>query len=130
MRYKFDPHKQLIVAKAKLLGPAGDIVIEMALDTGASSTLIGWHALQLVGYNANDAVEQVEMTTGSGIEHVPRIKVRRIEAFGKRRIGLGVVGHTLPKSASVDGLLGLDFLRECRLTIDFLKSTVKIDWRV
>ncbi len=127
MSFSFDPHRQLVIGKTRLLGPAGTIVIQMALDTGASSSLIGWHALKLVGDDLGDAFEQVEMTTGSGVERVPRIKVRRIEAFGRRRIGLGVVGHTLPKSASIDGLLGLDFLRKCRLTIDFRKRLVKID---
>jgi len=66
--YKFDPRRQLIVARAKLLGPSGDIVVQMALDTGASSSLIGWHALQLVGYDPDDAFEHVEMTTASSVE--------------------------------------------------------------
>jgi hypothetical protein len=30
-----------------------------------------------------------------------------------------VLGHTLPPSAGVDGLLGLDFLRGQSLTLDF-----------
>ena len=127
MSYRFDPGRPLIVARVKLFGPAGDTTVGLALDTGATSSLIGWHALELVGYEPTDAFEHVEMTTGSGIEQVPKIKLKRIEAFGKRRLGLGVVGHTLPLSASLDGLLGLDFFRKSRLLIDFRKNTVQVD---
>jgi len=125
--HKFDPNRQLVVVKTKLIGPAGDTLVQLAVDTGASSTLIGWHALAIVGYAPSDAFEQVEMITGSGVEKVPRIKAKRIEALGKRRLGLGIVGHTLPPSATIDGLLGLDFFRKSRLTIDFRKNLVKID---
>jgi predicted aspartyl protease len=125
--YKFDSRRQLIIARARLVGPKGEIMVQMALDTGASSSLVGWRALQLVGYAPGDAVGHVDMTTGSGVESAPKIKVRRIEALGKRRVGLAIIGHTLPPSASVDGLLGLDFFRRRRLTIDFRKSTLSVD---
>jgi hypothetical protein len=50
-----------------------------------------------------------------------------LEALGKRRRGMEIVAHSLPKGASVDGLLGLDFLRRTKLTIDFRKYVVKLD---
>lgn len=37
-----------------------------------------------------------------------------------------VVGMTLPPSASVDGLLGLDFLRDPCLTIDFRRGKIEL----
>ena len=127
MSVKFDPNKQLIVVRTRIIGPAGDTMIHLALDTGASSTVIGWDALALVGYQLADAYCHVEMTTGSGTELVPKIKLQQIETLGKRRRSLGVVAHSLPSTASVDGLLGLDFFRRLRLTVDFRKNTVKLD---
>lgn len=67
------------------------------------------------------------MTTGSGVVEAAQFKVKRLEALGKRRMGLLVIGHTLPESASVVGLLGLDFFRNKRLTIDFRKHFVQVD---
>lgn len=110
-----------------LVGPSDEVAIDMAIDTGATTTLIGWDALEFVGYQASDAIETVPMTTGSGVVHAPKLKVKRIEALGKRRRGLAVVGHTLPVTASVHGLLGLDFFRKTRLTIDFRKNLVIVD---
>jgi predicted aspartyl protease len=124
--YRFDPDEQLIVVNARIVGPAGDVMIRLALDTGASSTLIAWNSLKLAGYEPAHAFCHVEMTTGSGTEIVPKIKLKQIESLGKRRRGLGVVAHDLPPTASVDGLLGLDYFRKLHLTIDFRKSSVTL----
>jgi predicted aspartyl protease len=124
--FKFDPTKQLIVVKARIIGPKSDLTIDLALDTGASSTLIGWEALRFIGFAVHDASSHVEMTTGSGTEVAPKIKLDQMRALGKRRHGLEVVAHTLPSNASVDGLLGLDFFSKSRLTTDFRKFLVKL----
>jgi hypothetical protein len=59
------------------------------------------------------------VTTGSGVKYVPRLLVDKMVVLGQERTDLPVLCHTLPPSASVDGLLGLDFLRGQSLTIDF-----------
>lgn len=51
------------------------------------------------------------MTTGSGVEFAPRVTLDRVMALGYQRSGFPVLGHTLPPSAGVDGLRGLDFFR-------------------
>jgi hypothetical protein len=45
--------------------------------------------------------------------------LQRLTALGRERLGFPVLGHTLPPSAGVDGLLGVDFFRGLVLTIDF-----------
>ena len=42
------------------------------------------------------------------------------------RFGLPVLGYTLPASASVSGLLGLDFLRNRVLTLDFRAGQITL----
>jgi hypothetical protein len=37
-----------------------------------------------------------------------------------------VLSHTLPSSATIDGLLGLDFLRGQMLSIDFRQALVSL----
>ena len=127
MSFRFDPTRQLVVVKVRILGPVGDTTIHLALDTGASSTLIGWDALTVVGYEPADAIGHVQMKTGSATQFVPRIRLKQMDALGKCRRGLGIIAHTLPIGASVDGLLGLDFFRRSRLTVDFRKNLVKLD---
>lgn len=44
----------------------------------------------------------------------------------RQRKRFPVLCHTLPPSATVDGLLGLDFLRKRLLTIDFASGLVSL----
>ena len=111
----------------RLWGPAGDVVVRLAPDTGATATLLNWDVLVLLGYDPAVTKKRIQITTGSGVEFVPRIPIERIEAMGKEQRDLQVVCHTLPPTASVDGLLDLDFFRGQRLIVDFRAGLVTVD---
>jgi predicted aspartyl protease len=124
--FPFDPGRGLIVIRVTRLGPSGSCVLEFALDTGASTTLVNVAMLVAIGYDPALAAERVQVTTGSGVEFVPRVVVEKLTALGHERFGFPVLGHTLPPSAGVDGLLGLDFLRGLDLSIDFRAGQLKL----
>lgn len=124
MTFPFDPQQGLIVVPAELWGPTGSVVLRLALDTGATATLVNNAVLVGVGYDPALAPTRVQVTTGSGVEYVPRVTLSRIRALGQERVDFDVLGHTLPPSAGVDGPLGLDFLRGQSVTIDFRTGRV------
>ena len=66
------------------------------------------------------------MTTGSSVEYVPTLPLSRIVALGQERQQFPVLCHTLPPSATIDGLLGLDFLRGQELMLDFRKGRLTL----
>src|SRR5205823_330543 len=96
------------------------------LDTGATNTLISPAVLVYAGYNPTTAQDRTFITAATGTIYLPRIKIERFEALRTSRSGLRVLAHTLPPSAGVDGLLGLDFFRGRQLTIDFHKGLVTL----
>ena len=51
MNFAFDPDRGLIVVRAELWGPSGSGVLQLALDTGATSTLINVGMLVAIGYD-------------------------------------------------------------------------------
>ena len=120
----FDPERGLIVVQAEVFGPSGSIILRLALDTGATGTMINVAPLTAVGYDPSLVPGRVQVTTGSGVEFAPRIVVAQMRAMGQERSGFPVLAHTLPPSASVDGLLGLDFLRGQTVTIDLRRGSV------
>ena len=126
MNFAFDPQRGLIVVRAELWGPTGSGVLQLALDTGATSTLVNVGMLVAIGYDPALIAERVQVTTGSGIEFAPRVVLQRVSALGQERLGFPVLGHTLPPSASVDGLLGLDFFRGLDLAIDFRTGRLRL----
>jgi predicted aspartyl protease len=124
--HAFNPDRGLVVVQAEVFGPSGSMILRLALDTGATGTLINVAPLAAIGYDPSLAPERVQVTTGSGVEFAPRIIVARMQAMGQERTGFPVLAHTLPPSASVDGLLGLDFLRGQVLSIDFRQGVISL----
>jgi predicted aspartyl protease len=122
----FDPHRGLVVVQAEVFGPSGSIVLRLALDTGATGTMINVAPLTTIGYDPSLAPDRVQVTTGSGVEYAPRLPVLHIKAMGQERSHFPVLAHTLPPSASVDGLLGLDYVRGQMLNIDFRQGTISL----
>ncbi len=125
MSFRFDPKQGLVIVRAELTGPTSTAVLRLALDTGATSTLINEGMLVEIGYNPALIEERMPVTMGSGVVYAPRVPLQIIRALGQTRNDLAVLAYTLPPSASVDGLLGLDFFRGKRLTIHF--QTGRID---
>ena len=79
-----------------------------------------------LGYDPALVPDRLQITTGSGVEFVPRITVSKLTALGQERHDFPVLSHNLPPSASIDGLLGLDFLRGQELTIDFRNGQLRL----
>jgi hypothetical protein len=126
MTFSFDPNQGLIIIQAELEGPSGTAILRLALDTGATGTLINIGMLVSIGYDPSLAPDRVQVTTGSGVEFVPRIRLNKITALGQDQTDFAVLCHTLPPSATVDGLLGLDFFRGQKLAIDFNKAEITL----
>ena len=80
-----------------------------------------------LGYDpANPELERQRIVTGSGIEYAPRTTVRSATAIGQRVANLDVLCHDLPPESGVDGLLGLNFFRQFKLTIRFRKGIIDL----
>jgi predicted aspartyl protease len=124
VKYLFDHHSGLVIVSAELFGLSGSIVLRLALDTGATATTVNAALLNVIGYDPALVPDRVQLTTGSAVEYAPRLEINRIKALGQERTNFPVVAHTLPPTASVDGLLGLDFFRGHELNLDFRTGVV------
>jgi len=123
----FDPEEGLIVIPTRLWGQSGDVIVQLALDTGATGSIVNWDILVFLGYDPAIVPERIQMTTGSGVEFVPRIVIDKIQALGQQRQNFPVLCHTLPPSTTVDGVLGLDFFRGKRLVLDFSSGVATVE---
>ena len=121
--FPFDAKHGLLIVRAELFGPSGDALVRLALDTGATGTMINVGHLVAIGHDPALAPDRVQVTTGSGVEYVSRLALSRLQNFGTGTCRpFPILCHTLPPSAGIDGLLGLDFLRGQRLEIDFVRG--------
>ena len=126
MTHSFDPTQGLIVVPVRVRGASGDIIVRLALDTGATSTLVNTELIVFLGYDPATSSDRIQVTTGSGVEFCSRLLVKSIEALGRSIEDFPVLCHTLPPTSQVDGLLGLDFFRGCQLNIDLKSGTLTV----
>ena len=82
MSFPFDPQQGLITVRAELWGPTGSAVLRLAIDTGATGTVVNVGMLVAIGYDPALVPDRVQVTTGSGVEFAPRVVLDRIMAFG------------------------------------------------
>lgn len=126
MSEAFNSKRGLVVVPVQIFGPSGDTFARLAVDTGAITTVISPEILVLVGYDLAQAPDERRLVSATDVVSVPRFLAERIVALGQEREYLPILGHTLPKATGVDGVLGLDFYRVRRLTVNFRQGRVSL----
>jgi predicted aspartyl protease len=119
MKFSFEPEYGLVYVRVKIVCGERDMILNLALDTGASATMISAKRLAEVGYDLDKPEDEIYIATGSGLIFVPKITIEKLMSLGETKANFTVIAHDLPPTASVDGVLGLDFLRGHVLNIDF-----------
>jgi hypothetical protein len=60
MSFPFDPDEAAVVIQVRLWGPRGRTVTRLALDTGATETLVNWDIAVLLGYDPSGSSTRLE----------------------------------------------------------------------
>lgn len=123
---RFNPNSPVIVLEVTLESMVAKRRMKMAVDTGATYTMIPWEIAEALGYRPDISSQRITLVTASGVERVPLIKVDIIRILGKEIRDIEIVCHDLPARSYVDGLLELRSLRELKAKIDFDKGTLEI----
>lgn len=127
MKFKFDPDVPVIIFEPELKGVNITTKIKMVLDTGATYTMIPWSIAKVLGLEPEVSKRRIEITTASGVESVPLVIVKSIFLSDKKVEDVEVIIHDLPPRSYVDGLLGLSFLKNFKICIDFPKGILEIE---
>jgi hypothetical protein len=126
MSHPFDLAVGAIYVVAELTGPLGTVDLVLALDTGATGSMVDESKLRIVGCDPSRPTGMAHVTFGGGTVTRPMVTALRLNALGATTTDYKVVCHTLPPSAGVDGVLGLDFFPGRVLTIDFVNNTLDL----
>ena len=116
----------LLIMYVRLRGPKGSRLVRLALDTGATTTMIPPKAALAVGLNPARCTAFRETLTASGKEFIPLVVVPQLRIFESTFRNVSVACHELPAESPIDGLLGLDILSRLRAVIDLPKPSIRI----
>ena len=124
-RLRFQPVSNVILIPIKVMGIDGNSFrdIEVALDTGATTTSIPIYIASALGYNISNPKDRTEVVTGSGIEEVP---IKALTAIGQTIENIEVMCFDLPLEIHVEGVLGLNFLMNFDVNISFSTGTIEL----
>ncbi|OAI39781.1 hypothetical protein AYO38_06990 [bacterium SCGC AG-212-C10] len=96
----FDPWDALMIIDGRLRGPKGVKDLRLAVDTGATYTLIAEDTLRRVGYTVFDG-GIAEMLTATGVVEVPLLRVSLLQTLGLDFHNQRVGAYTLPEGSEV-----------------------------
>ena len=91
----------------------------MVLDTGASNCMIPYKVAKKIGYEVTENGSFLKIHSANGLINTPVITIDEIEVLGLKVKDIDVICHDLSSGAYVDGLLGLNFLKHFKVTLDF-----------
>ena len=123
---KLDTRHGIILVKVKLCRGEDSLFLKLAVDTGASITMIPIEAALSLGIEPSKSHRHFEITTASGTIHAPVIKIPSFQFLGTTLKNLDVVCHNLPPESAVEGLLGLNFLKSAKVIIDFSRNIIEV----
>lgn len=125
-RFKLTSEKGLLLCFAQIYGKGKPILLKLAVDTGATKTIIPPEAVLSIGVNPARSQNTTEITTGTGTVICPVAIIPQFSCFGVTLKKLPVVCHHLPPESPVEGLLGLDFLKAAKVVLDFARNVIEI----
>ena len=115
--YKTQRIGSLMVVKAYIKGPEAVAYPRMLIDTGAVVTIVAQEILESLGCSPALASERRRIVTASGYEILPVVRVHNFSCCGYLTKDYPVVAHTLPFGTYVNGLVGMDFLKQFEIEI-------------
>jgi predicted aspartyl protease len=107
-----------------------DEKISLVLDTGASHTIIDLTKLLIMGYRLTDSLGVVEFETAKGIVQAYIFKIKQLKALGKNQKQMTVCSYDFLGNnvlSDIDGVLGLDFLKNTDLLISFKNFFISLE---
>ncbi len=123
---RINPEDPAIILKVEIFGEIETRIIDMALDTGSTYSIIPWNIAEGLGYGPAVSRRKITLITASSVEEAPLIVVRAIKALGMEARNVDVVCHDLPLGSRVEGLLGLSFLKNFNMNLYFKQRGIEL----
>jgi len=83
---RFNPNSPVIVLEVTLESTVAKRRMKMAVDTGATYTMIPWEIAEALGYRPDISSQRITLVTASGVERVPLKFVRIAGNLRKKSI--------------------------------------------
>lgn len=125
-RYQLAVRDRLLFTRAALSQQKLFRVVTLLIDTGASQTIISWETLLSLNIDPSSSTPRKQVTTANGTVWMPQVEIEEFNALGQSVGSLRVLAHTIPLGSQVNGVLGMDFLRQFEFRLNFKQSVIEL----
>jgi clan AA aspartic protease (TIGR02281 family) len=124
-RYHLTVRNGLLFTRAALRHQKLFRVVSLLIDTGASYTIISWGTLLSLGLDPTASSMRKPVTTANGVVWMPEVEIEEFDTLGQSVESLRVLAHTIPLGSHVNGVLGMDFLRQFEFKLNLKQSVIE-----
>jgi len=118
VEYLFDKSRRLVPLTAAVFGKAGVRRAQVALAPWATHSVLSYDLVEAAGYDPSTSGVRIRLATVTGIVSAQVVTVDKISVLGREAKKIGVACVDLPAEVRLSGILGQNFLRGFRLTMD------------
>ena len=116
-----------ITLRIGVKGPKGRREIDAILDTGAVYMSISWDIAKDIGYDPAISERRTEIITANGVIEVPLIKIDTVSIRELEAKDVDTICHNIPEISIVNGLVGLSFLKNFNIQMNFKDGRMRIE---
>ncbi len=121
----FDSAKPHIYTPLQITGRRGTVLFNAILDTGAPYTELSDRSLARAGFQ--DSPANVTLRDFQETQKHPRIRLPVVEILGQHLHDWIVYVSRFDETWGIDALIGLDFFRRFRTTIDYEQGEIVVE---
>jgi predicted aspartyl protease len=115
-----------VIVRADIEGPNGRAVLRAAIDTGSTYTTVDSEILASIGAVPEPGASALRVRTANSNSTGHRVLLSRFAAIEKELWDYTIVSIPIQADLQIDALIGLDFLRNHKLAIDFTNGTIEL----
>lgn len=125
-RYRLTVRDRLLFTRAALEQENLFRVVSLLIDAGASHTIISWETLLSLGIDPTATQNRKPVTTANGLVWMPQVEIEEFHALGQSVASFQVMAHNIPLGSQINGVLGMDFLRQFEFTLKLKQAVIEV----
>lgn len=125
-RYRLIVRNELLFTRAALKHQNRIRVVNLLIDSGSTYTILSWELLLSLKLDPATSSTRRPINTANGLLVLPEVEVNSFHSLGQFVERFPVLAHTIPLGSQVDGLLGMNFLRQFEMDFNFKQATIRL----
>lgn len=126
-QYRLAVRNALLFTRAALKHRHRMRVVTLLLDTGSTYTILSWEVLVSLQLDPATSLTRRLVMTASGLLMLPEVEVEEFHTLGQRVERFPILTHTVPLGSQVDGVVGMNFLRQFEMTLHFKQAIIQLE---